>query len=78
MNLLDIENMVSLKGMIIRCSPVIPEIREAFFRCLVCGYYSDPVRVERGNCLQSVVSFYINQCSCCLFTNHQLFDRKDC
>ncbi|KAI4375689.1 hypothetical protein MLD38_013530 [Melastoma candidum] len=44
----DIEKMVSLKGMIIRCSSIIPEIREAVFRCLVCGHYSDPVRVERG------------------------------
>ncbi|KAJ0077005.1 hypothetical protein Patl1_36523 [Pistacia atlantica] len=44
----DIEKMVSLKGMIIRCSLIIPEIREAVFRCLVCGYYSDPVVVDRG------------------------------
>lgn len=41
--------MVSLKGMIIRCSSIIPEIREAIFRCLVCGYYSEPVPVEKGN-----------------------------
>lgn len=40
--------MVSLKGMIIRCSSIIPEIREAIFRCIVCGYYSDPVAIERG------------------------------
>lgn len=45
---LDIERMVSLKGMIIRCSSIIPEIREALFRCLVCGYYSDPVVINRG------------------------------
>lgn len=44
----DIEKMVSLKGMIIRCSSIIPEIREAMFRCLVCGYYSDPIVVDRG------------------------------
>ncbi|KAA0033785.1 DNA replication licensing factor MCM4 isoform X2 [Cucumis melo var. makuwa] len=44
----DIERMVSLKGMIIRCSSIIPEIREAIFRCLVCGYYTDPVAIERG------------------------------
>lgn len=44
----DIEKMVSLKGMIIRCSGIIPEIREAVFKCLVCGYYSDAVRVDRG------------------------------
>ncbi|KAK9075779.1 hypothetical protein SSX86_004108 [Deinandra increscens subsp. villosa] len=44
----DIEKMVSLKGMIIRCSSVIPEIREAVFRCLVCGHFSDPIVVDRG------------------------------
>ncbi|CAN1255955.1 DNA replication licensing factor MCM4 [Linum perenne] len=44
----DIEKMVSLKGMIIRSSSIIPEIREAIFRCLVCGYFSDPIVVDRG------------------------------
>ncbi|KAL6531865.1 DNA replication licensing factor, mcm4 component [Orobanche minor] len=44
----DVEKMVSIKGMIIRCSSIIPEIREAVFRCLVCGYYSDPAVVNGG------------------------------
>ncbi|KAL5706645.1 DNA helicase [Ranunculus cassubicifolius] len=44
----DIEKMVSVKGMIIRCSSIIPEIREAMFKCLICGYLSDPVIVDRG------------------------------
>ncbi|XP_071715037.1 DNA replication licensing factor MCM4 [Rutidosis leptorrhynchoides] len=44
----DIEKMVSLKGMIIRCSSIIPEIREAVFRCLVCGHFSEPIVVDRG------------------------------
>ncbi|KAF6154022.1 hypothetical protein GIB67_026676 [Kingdonia uniflora] len=44
----DIEKMVSVKGMIIRCSSLIPEIREAVFQCLVCGYFSDPINVDRG------------------------------
>ncbi|KAL1060752.1 hypothetical protein V6Z11_1Z072600 [Gossypium hirsutum] len=43
-----IEKMVSLKGMVIRCSSIIPEIREAVFRCIVCGYHSEPVVVDRG------------------------------
>ncbi|XP_041998995.1 DNA replication licensing factor MCM4-like [Salvia splendens] len=51
----DVEKMISLKGMIIRCSSVIPEIREAVFRCLVCGYYSDPVVVERGRISEPTV-----------------------
>lgn len=45
----DVERMISMKGMIIRSSSIIPEIREAIFRCLVCGFCSDPVLVERGN-----------------------------
>ncbi|GMN55747.1 hypothetical protein TIFTF001_024865 [Ficus carica] len=51
----DIERMVSLKGMIIRCSSIIPEIREAIFRCLVCGYYSEPVPVEKGRITEPTV-----------------------
>ncbi|KAG9441779.1 hypothetical protein H6P81_017633 [Aristolochia fimbriata] len=48
----DIEKMVSIKGMIIRCSSIIPEIREAVFRCLMCGYYSDPIVVDRGRIVE--------------------------
>ncbi|EYU42590.1 hypothetical protein MIMGU_mgv1a0019152mg, partial [Erythranthe guttata] len=48
LNPADVEKMISLKGMIIRCSSIIPEIREAVFRCLVCGYYSEPIVVDRG------------------------------
>ncbi|KAL5563098.1 hypothetical protein UlMin_032845 [Ulmus minor] len=51
----DIERMVSLRGMIIRCSSIIPEIREAIFRCLVCGYYSDPVAVEKGRITEPLI-----------------------
>ncbi|XP_023003028.1 DNA replication licensing factor MCM4-like [Cucurbita maxima] len=51
----DIERMVSLKGMIIRCSSIIPEIREAIFRCLVCGYYTDPVAIERGRISEPII-----------------------
>ncbi|XP_004507486.1 DNA replication licensing factor MCM4 [Cicer arietinum] len=51
----DIERMISMKGMIIRCSSIIPEIREAIFRCLVCGFCSDPVPVERGRIAEPTV-----------------------
>ncbi|XP_019448467.1 PREDICTED: DNA replication licensing factor MCM4-like [Lupinus angustifolius] len=51
----DIERMISLKGMIIRCSSIIPEIREAVFRCIVCGYCSDPVAVERGRITEPTI-----------------------
>lgn len=51
----DIEKMVSLKGMIIRSSSIIPEIREAIFRCLVCGYFSDPIVADRGRISEPTV-----------------------
>ncbi|KAJ1440969.1 P-loop containing nucleoside triphosphate hydrolase [Sesbania bispinosa] len=51
----DIERMVSMKGMIIRCSSIIPEIREAIFRCLVCGFCTDPIAVERGRITEPTV-----------------------
>ncbi|KAK3231417.1 hypothetical protein Dsin_003298 [Dipteronia sinensis] len=31
-----------------QCSSIIPEIREAIFRCLVCGYFSEAIGVDRG------------------------------
>ncbi|KAK8948679.1 hypothetical protein KSP39_PZI005666 [Platanthera zijinensis] len=44
----DIEKMVLVKGMIIRCSSIIPEVKEAIFRCLICGHFSEPIMVDRG------------------------------
>ncbi|KAI0522835.1 hypothetical protein KFK09_005220 [Dendrobium nobile] len=44
----DIEKMVSVKGMIIRSSSIIPEVKEAIFRCLICGHFSEPIMVDRG------------------------------
>ncbi|KAF6165211.1 hypothetical protein GIB67_007196 [Kingdonia uniflora] len=43
-----IEKMVSVIGMIICCSLLIPEIKEAVFQCLVRGYFSDPINIDRG------------------------------
>ncbi|MED6181332.1 DNA replication licensing factor, mcm4 component [Stylosanthes scabra] len=55
LNPTDIERMVSIKGMIIRCSSIIPEIREAIFRCLVCGNCTEPVAVERGRITEPTI-----------------------
>jgi DNA replication licensing factor MCM4 len=37
LNPLDIDTLVSLRGMVIRTSPVIPDMRRAYFRCTACG-----------------------------------------
>ncbi|KAF6175645.1 hypothetical protein GIB67_022647 [Kingdonia uniflora] len=48
MVLLDIEKMESVKGMIIRCNLLIPEIREVVFQCLVRGYFSNHINVDKA------------------------------
>lgn len=43
----DIDQLLTINGMIIRLSPLIPEMREAFFRCYVCKN-TVTVEIERG------------------------------
>ncbi|KAL3859998.1 hypothetical protein ACJMK2_010175 [Sinanodonta woodiana] len=43
----DIDQLISIKGMVIRTSSLIPEMREAFFRCYVCGNTSS-AEIDRG------------------------------
>lgn len=45
----DIDKLVSVKGMVIRCSSIIPEIKGAFFKCLVCGHSPQLLSVVKGN-----------------------------
>ncbi|KAG0538007.1 hypothetical protein BDA96_03G198700 [Sorghum bicolor] len=70
----DIEKMVSIKGMIIRCSSVIPELKEAVFRCLVCGFYSEPVMVDRGR----VTEPHVCQKEQCKATNSMTLVHNRC
>eukprot|EP00899_Mesostigma_viride_P019945 jgi/Mesvir1/27952/Mv20159-RA.2 len=44
----DIEKLVCIKGMIIRASPVIPELKHVVFRCNVCGKCTEPAQVDNG------------------------------
>ena len=44
----DIDRMVAVKGMVTRCSAVIPELKGAFFKCLTCGASPEIVVVNRG------------------------------
>lgn len=43
----DIEKLVSIKGLVIRTTPVIPDMKEAYFRCTVCNH-SILVEIDRG------------------------------
>lgn len=33
----DVDKLIALRGIVIRTSDIVPEMREAFFRCTVCG-----------------------------------------
>lgn len=43
----DIDKLVSIKGLVIRTTPVIPDMKEAFFKCVVCNH-SIFVGLDRG------------------------------
>lgn len=42
-----IEQLLCIKGMVIRCSSIIPDLKQAFFRCSVC-HHNVEVGIERG------------------------------
>lgn len=43
----DIDRLVTIRGIVIRCTDVIPEMREAQFKCAACQYfYKTPI--DRG------------------------------
>jgi len=44
----DIDKMVSVRGMVTRCTTVIPDLKLAFFKCLMCGTSPDHIQVDRG------------------------------
>lgn len=44
---LDLDLLITITGMVIRTSSIIPEMREAFFQCSVCKFTAT-VDVERG------------------------------
>ncbi|XP_038211504.1 DNA replication licensing factor MCM4 [Zerene cesonia] len=43
----DIDQLVTLSGMVIRTSTIVPEMREAYFKCAVCGSAA-VAELERG------------------------------
>lgn len=43
----DIDQLITITGMVIRNSNIIPEMREAFFKCVICSFEA-VVEVDRG------------------------------
>ncbi|KAG7341821.1 minichromosome maintenance complex protein [Nitzschia inconspicua] len=42
-----VDTLVAIKGMIVRCSPIIPDLKVAHFQCCICGH-DHQVSVDRG------------------------------
>uniref|UniRef100_A0A915Q7V6 DNA replication licensing factor MCM4 n=1 Tax=Setaria digitata TaxID=48799 RepID=A0A915Q7V6_9BILA len=43
----DIDQLITISGMVVRTSPLIPEMRQAYFQCTVCNFPID-IEVDRG------------------------------
>lgn len=43
----DMDRLICIKGLVIRATPVIPDMKDAFFRCNVCNH-SVNVTIDRG------------------------------
>lgn len=50
----DIDQLISISGMVIRSSNIIPEMREAFFRCSVCSFTAS-VEIDRGRIAEPTI-----------------------
>ncbi|KAF2493722.1 MCM-domain-containing protein [Lophium mytilinum] len=43
----DMDKLVSIKGLVIRTTPIIPDMKDAFFRCAICNH-TVKVDIDRG------------------------------
>lgn len=72
----DMDQLITVSGMVIRCSDIIPEMRDAFFRCIVCSY-TTIVEIDRGNIAEPTLCPHCNTNHCFeLIHNQSLFTDK--
>ncbi|XP_061111044.1 DNA replication licensing factor MCM4 [Conger conger] len=72
----DIDQLITISGMVIRTSQLIPEMQEAFFRCQVCAF-SVRVEVDRGRIAEPAVCRSCNTThSLALIHNRSAFSDK--
>ncbi|XP_076061551.1 disc proliferation abnormal [Oratosquilla oratoria] len=55
----DIDQLITISGMVIRTSNIIPEMREAFFKCNVCSF-STTVEIDRGRIAEPTLCTHCN------------------
>uniref|UniRef100_A0A336K914 DNA replication licensing factor MCM4 n=1 Tax=Culicoides sonorensis TaxID=179676 RepID=A0A336K914_CULSO len=59
----DIDQLISVNGMVIRVSNIIPEMREAFFKCMVCSFTTS-VEIDRGRIAEPTLCTHCNTNHC--------------
>ncbi|KAL4794697.1 vacuolar transporter chaperone 4 [Aspergillus venezuelensis] len=50
----DMDKLVSIKGLVIRATPIIPDMKEAFFRCQACNH-SVQIDIDRGKIAEPTI-----------------------
>ncbi|XP_060861436.1 DNA replication licensing factor MCM4 [Metopolophium dirhodum] len=66
----DMDQLITVTGMVIRCSDIIPEMRDAFFRCIVCSY-TTIVEIDRGNIAEPTLCPHCNTNHCFELVHNQ-------
>lgn len=79
----DIDQLITIAGMVIRCSNIMPEMREAFFKCIVCAF-TTAVEIDRGRITEPTLCPNCNTNHCftlihnrCHFTDKQLIKLQE-
>ncbi|XP_053323307.1 DNA replication licensing factor MCM4 [Spea bombifrons] len=72
----DIDQLITIGGMVIRTSQIIPEMQEAFFKCQVCAF-TTRVEIDRGRIAEPSVCRHCNTThSLALIHNRSMFSDK--
>ena len=66
----DIDQLITISGMVIRTSNVIPEMREAFFKCIVCSF-TTMIEIDRGRISEPTVCTNCNNSYCFLLVHNR-------
>ena len=51
----DIDQLVSIRGMVTRTSNIIPDLKAAFFRCSICGHTPELTTIDRNRIQEPTV-----------------------
>lgn len=72
----DIDQLITISGMVIRTSQLIPEMQEAFFQCQVC-MHTARVEIDRGRIAEPCVCEHCHTThSMALIHNRSMFSDK--